>query len=104
MPIPSGNCVGIDGEFSKLRDIELKFRHLIELSHEVIYCLDNSGRINFCTPSITGLLGYSCEEVKGRHYKDFFTEKERAKADRIFQNTIELRERQKEYIVFNCVS
>ena len=54
-----------------LRQSEVKYRHLLETLHEVVYSVDFKGYITFASPVIRELLGYTAEEVVGHRIDEF---------------------------------
>ncbi len=62
-----------------LRDSEQKFRSVVEASREGI-CVVQDGFLRFVNRSITAYLGYSQDELIGRHFTDFIFPEDRALA------------------------
>lgn len=56
---------------SALRASELRFRALIEHSHDGILLFAADGTVQYTSPSTTRILGYLPEDVKGRNALDF---------------------------------
>ncbi len=55
----------------KLRQSEERFRRIAETSIDVIFQADLQGIITYCSPSVEQF-GYAPEEVKGKHFNDYF--------------------------------
>ena len=53
------------------RESEQRFRALIENSWEAVSLTDADGRILYCSPAVTRILGYTAEEVTGRTWLEF---------------------------------
>jgi len=51
-----------------LRENEEKYRSLVESMKEVMYLLDPEGHIQYISPSVYELNGYTPEELNGRHF------------------------------------
>jgi len=54
-----------------LRESEQKYRQLVENIHEVIYATDKNGIVNYISPAIEALTGFSPGEMVGRHFSEF---------------------------------
>jgi two-component system sensor histidine kinase UhpB len=54
-----------------LRESEVKYRDLVETSHDLIWRCDNEGRFTYLNPAWERSLGYSLEEMLGRPFADF---------------------------------
>ncbi len=57
---------------SRLKASEEKYRRMVENISDVIYEVDTEGRVGYVSPAITGILGYSAEEIIGESYLRFF--------------------------------
>ncbi len=55
---------------NRLRNSEQRHRYFVENSPDIIYMLDRDGRFSFINDKAISLLGYSREELIGRHYSD----------------------------------
>ncbi|MYM82514.1 EAL domain-containing protein [Duganella sp. FT50W] len=53
---------------SKLENSEKMYRYLVDSSPDIIYTLNHEGKITFVNDRVQQLLGYSREELIGRHY------------------------------------
>ena len=54
----------------ELRLSEAKYRALIEGSSDFIYVLDKDGHFTFANGEVEHLLGYSPEEIIGKHFSE----------------------------------
>ncbi len=54
----------------ELRLSEAKYRALIEGSSDFIYVLDKDGRFTFANAEVENLLGYTAEEIIGKHFSE----------------------------------
>jgi two-component system, cell cycle sensor histidine kinase and response regulator CckA len=54
-----------------LRESESRYRRIVETTSEGIWTLDAEGRTSYVNQRMTEILGYSAEEMLGRHYFDF---------------------------------
>ncbi|MBW2016370.1 MAG: PAS domain S-box protein [Deltaproteobacteria bacterium] len=55
----------------KLRENEKQYRNLVESINDVIYSVDEEGRITYMSPSVERLGGYSADEMIGHPFSDF---------------------------------
>jgi len=55
----------------QLRESKEKYRMLVENLHEVIYTVDEKGKITYVSPSVEAASGYSPSELLGKHFVDF---------------------------------
>lgn len=53
---------------TKLDETFQRHLRLVETLSDIFYELDREGRFVYLSPGVTGLLGYSTEELAGRHY------------------------------------
>lgn len=62
-------------EFSKsdedLHENELKYKELVENINDVVFEIDNRGIIQYISPSIERILGYTTLEIIGKNFLDF---------------------------------
>jgi len=49
-----------------LRESELKFRHLVQASQDIIAMYDNQGEVLYNSPGVRNTLGYDPEEARGK--------------------------------------
>jgi PAS domain S-box-containing protein len=57
-----------------LRESEKKYRQLIELAQEGVWGIDAEARTTFVNPRMAEMLGYTLEEMQGRHLFSFMDE------------------------------
>ncbi|MBU7039079.1 MAG: PAS domain S-box protein, partial [Theionarchaea archaeon] len=72
----------------KLRESEEKYRDLVENIHDVFYAVDGNGVINYVSPSVESLLGFSSSELVGRHFREFAYEEDLPRIKENFQKTL----------------
>jgi PAS domain S-box-containing protein len=84
-----------------LTQSEEKFRDMVENIAEVIYTVDTSGILTYFSPAITGMLGYSHEEVIGHPFMEFIVPEDREKMARVYRETLEGRNIRVEFRGFN---
>lgn len=53
-----------------LETSETKYRNLTENLHEIIYEISTAGKLNYISPNVYDILGYSTKELKERNLKD----------------------------------
>lgn len=70
--------------FKALQDSESKFRSLVESSRDFIWEEDRHGVYTYASPHVTSILGYSPEEMIGRHIHEFMLPEEAARARQLF--------------------
>jgi PAS domain S-box-containing protein len=71
----------------KLRESEEKYRLLVENLNEVIYALDDKGRITYISQSIESFTGYTPLELTGKHYLAFVHPDDKESLLKIFQRS-----------------
>ncbi len=81
---PDGEFIGIIKNYTnitahkkaedKLKESEKKYRQLIESAQEGIWVIDKDANTTFINPKMTEILGYSSDEMLGRHLFDFMAE------------------------------
>ena len=64
----------VNASYSKVKTSEEKYRRLVELAQEGIWSIDEKGLTTFVNPSMANMLGYSVEEMFGKHLFDFMDE------------------------------
>jgi diguanylate cyclase (GGDEF)-like protein/PAS domain S-box-containing protein len=69
---------------SKLKESEKLHRYIVNKSPDIVYMLDAEGRFTFVNKRIETLLGYSKQEILGRHYTDLIHEDDRSRAQYTF--------------------
>ncbi|MCX6557584.1 MAG: PAS domain S-box protein [Candidatus Aminicenantes bacterium] len=70
-----------------LRQSENKYRELVENHNDVIFSVDISGKIEYLSPAIRRVTGYTPEEVTGRNLFDFFNPEDRKRYGEQMQQT-----------------
>jgi len=67
--LSSGEDITLRKEAEKaLEESEKKYRDLIEKEKDIIYTLDNKGKITFASPAVETILGYQPGEVVGKNF------------------------------------
>jgi len=69
---------------SKLEQSEKWYRYLVDNSPDIIYTLDQDGCFRFLSHRVEALLGYSKEELIGKHYTAIIFEEDIERAKFIF--------------------
>ncbi len=57
--------------YEQIQESEARYRHLVENVHDLIYQVDATGVITYCSPSIEFLGSYTVAEVLGRSFFEF---------------------------------
>ncbi len=73
-----------DGSLQELALSEARYRALVEGSSDFIYVLDPDGRFSFANAEVGHLLGYTPEEIIGRHYTEFLIGEDAERVGRAF--------------------
>lgn len=60
----------------ELKESEERFRGLVERSFDAICSMDRNGTINYISPAVTEILGYTSDDMMGRNFLEFFPETE----------------------------
>ena len=81
----------------QLRESEEKYRVLVENLNEVIYALDEKGRITYVSPPIKSLTGYTPSELTGKHYICFVHPDDKERLLKNFQSSSRGIDRRIEY-------
>ncbi len=68
----------------QLKQSEQMHRFFVENSPDIIYLLNQHGQFTFLNEMIGNLLGYTAEELAGKHYSSIIHQDDLAKADLIF--------------------
>ena len=71
-----------------LQKSEEKFLELLEHINDIFYEVDKQGTIQYCSPSVEDLLGYSQAEIIGRSINDFLDAEDRFSAIENVQRVI----------------
>jgi len=66
---------------TQLRDSERLHRYIVNKSPDIVYILDGNGRFTFINERIETLLGYTTEEVIGKHYTELIHDDDLEKAE-----------------------
>jgi PAS domain S-box-containing protein len=66
-----GQAIGLARSFSRLADSELRYRTLTENAHDSISVLTLDGVIREVNRRLTEAVGYSADQMIGRHIRDF---------------------------------
>ena len=69
----------------RLERSEELYRYLVDESPDLIYTLDGEGRFTFVNRRFETLLGFSGEDLLGRHYSVLLSPQEGAMADHVFR-------------------
>ena len=67
-----------------MRESEQRYRHIVDLAHDIIYSTDAEGRFTFCNPTAVRLLKYSSEDLIGRRYLDLVRPDYRQAVERFY--------------------
>lgn len=73
-----------DGAVQELALSEARYRALVEGSSDFIYVLDPEGHFSFANAEVGHLLGYSPDEIIGRHYTEFLMPEDAERVGRAF--------------------
>ena len=87
----------------KIKQSEERFRNLSDNSPDIIYQMDNEGKLSYVNTSWEDILGHDTEEIINSHLSDFIREEERAVFREVFLNIIndKLTVRDKNFIFLN---
>src|SRR5437867_6803977 len=67
-----------------MRESEQRYRHIVDLAHDIIYSTDAEGRFTFCNTTAVRLLKYASEDLIGRRYLDLVRPDYRQAAERLY--------------------
>jgi two-component system, cell cycle sensor histidine kinase and response regulator CckA len=67
-----------------LRESERRYRELVDHANDLIYETDAYGRFTFVNPVATRIMGYSPQELIGRHYLELIRPDFRPEAERLY--------------------
>jgi len=68
-----------------LRESEEKYRSIVETAAEGVCVVDSGGLTQFVNPRLSEMLGYSPEEMIGRHVFEFMEEESRLEVERLIE-------------------
>ncbi len=71
--LPGDIRVGIGMDVSDRKEIEERYKHIVEAATDVIYTADYRGNFTFINDEVTKLTGYKSEELIGRHFTEAIT-------------------------------
>jgi PAS domain S-box-containing protein len=71
-----------------LQASEIKYRHLVETSQDMIWSVDALGCYTFVNPAVKYIYGYDAEEMLGRPFSDFMTPEQTQKELKVFANLL----------------
>jgi PAS domain S-box-containing protein len=71
----------IAASYQLVKRSEEKYRQLVETAQEGIWTVDSNGVTTFVNPAMATMLGYTAEEMIGRHLFDFMDESGRVSAN-----------------------
>lgn len=70
--ILDGNIkVGVGLDVTDRREIEERYRHIVETANDIIYTADFKGRFTYTNEVAVKILGYQLSELIGRHFSEF---------------------------------
>lgn len=68
--LPGDIRVGIGMDVSDRREIEERYKHIVEAATDIIYTADYRGNFTFINDVVTKITGYKGEELIGKHFTD----------------------------------
>jgi len=71
-----------------LKESEERFRGIVERSFDTIVVVNLEGHVIYASPAVERTMGYSPEELMGKHFQDYVIESDIPKAVKSFTNTI----------------
>jgi len=87
----NGKTIGVQAisrDITKRKGIEETYRELIELRKDIVYTLDNKGKITFTSAAAKEILGYKPEELIGKHFIVLIPEEWKKKTQTDFNNLL----------------
>jgi len=106
-----GKPVGVEGvlrDITKrkraemaLKESEEKYRDLVENLSEVIYALDQSGRLIYASPAVKSLTGYSPQELETRNFAELIHQEDLSRARAGFQKVLSGKSMANEYRIIS---
>ena len=77
---------------TSLEESEEKQRRLIETLRDVVYTIDRDGKLTYISQGFEDITGYTLNDIIGRHFTDFVTQKSLDRAIRLFNTIVETEE------------
>ena len=71
---------------SQLANSEQLYRHLVDCSPDIIYMLDSAGCFTFVNHRVRDLLGYSRDDLLGKHYSELIHPEDLERAHYVFSD------------------
>jgi len=71
---------------AQLESSERVYRYLVDSSPDIIFTLDHLGQITFVNHRIQALLGFSAEELIGKHYAELVHSRDLERANYVFSD------------------
>lgn len=68
--LPGDMRVGIGMDVSDRKEIEERYRHIVEAATDIIYTADYRGNFTFINEVVTKITGYKSEDLLGKHFTD----------------------------------
>lgn len=68
-----------------LQESERLYRDLVESINDVIYALGPNGKLTYISPSIESIVGYTAEEIVGKHFLTFVDLRDRERIGAAFR-------------------
>lgn len=68
--LPGGVKVGIGMDVSDRKEIEERYKHIVESATDIIYTADYKGNFTFVNDVVTKITGYRSEDLLGRHFTE----------------------------------
>lgn len=72
--LEGGIKVGIGLDVTDRREIEERYRHIVESATDIIYTADYKGRFTFINDVTAKITGYSNEDLLGKHFTEVVSE------------------------------
>mgnify|MGYP006286570659 CR=1 FL=1 len=76
----------------ELTESQKQFRNLVESAKDVIFNVNQEGKLTYVNPAGLKLLGYSQQELLGKNYSDLIPESHRERVSDFYQNMIDNQE------------
>lgn len=68
--LPGDIRVGIGMDVSDRKEIEERYKHIVEAATDIIYTADHRGNFTFVNDVVTKITGYKAEDLIGRHFTE----------------------------------